>query len=295
MIAPWLKTKGAIHAGEFSFDDCSIVCSVRSENLATAPKGPHGRGEQICGGGLSARCRAAPRREKLEFRFRAPLHLLTVCDQGIRSDGDTFVEGLPRSRLRDARRKLTFVPAGHAYHEWQQPRVLTRIVYFYFDPARMPAPAEASAAPVPLAPRLFFDDIALIDTALKLMRLIEHAGAECGPYFGALGSVLAHELVRLNAGAASIEARVLGRARRLATTPRRRRCLQPSLPKGRDVTWDSSESPLAVTSGCSVIRRAPDFIDIAVMGCYCRKGSALTWRLRSPTKPAWWASALHMT
>jgi len=160
--------------------------------------------------GLAAEVVQATRREKLEFRFRAPLHLLTVCDQGIRSDGDTFVEGLPRSRLRDARRKLTFVPAGHAYHEWQQPRVLTRIVYFYFDPARMPAPAEASAAPVPLAPRLFFDDTALIDTALKLMRLIEHAGAECGPYFGALGSVLAHELVRLNAGAASIEAHVRG-------------------------------------------------------------------------------------
>jgi len=50
----------------------------------------------------------------LEFRFRAPLHLLTVCEQAIRSDGDTFVEGLPRSRLRDARRKLTFVPVGHA-------------------------------------------------------------------------------------------------------------------------------------------------------------------------------------
>jgi len=42
------------------------------------------------------------------------------------------------------------------------------------------------------------------------MRLIEHAGAECGPYFDALGSVLARELVRLNAGAASIETHVRG-------------------------------------------------------------------------------------
>jgi AraC family transcriptional regulator len=49
-----------------------------------------------------------------------------------------------------------------------------------------------------------------MDTAFKLMRLIEHSGADCGPYFGALGSVLAHELVRLNAGAAPIEARVRG-------------------------------------------------------------------------------------
>jgi AraC family transcriptional regulator len=55
----------------------------------------------------------ATMREKIEFRFRAPLHLLAVCDQGMRSDGDTFVEGLPRSSLRDVTRKLTFVPAGH--------------------------------------------------------------------------------------------------------------------------------------------------------------------------------------
>jgi AraC family transcriptional regulator len=161
-------------------------------------------------GGIAAEIVQATRREKLEIRFRAPLHLLTVCDQGVRSDGDTFVEGLPRSRLRDARRKLTFVPAGHEYHEWQEPRLLTRIVYFYFDPANMPTPFGAIAAPLPLAPRLFFEDAALADTARKLMRLIEHAGADSGPYFGALGVVLAHELVRFNAGAASIEARVRG-------------------------------------------------------------------------------------
>jgi AraC family transcriptional regulator len=164
----------------------------------------------VAWGGIAAEIVQATRREKLEFRFRAPLHLLTVCDQGMRSDGDTFVEGLPRSRLRDVRRKLTFVPAGHAYHEWQEPRVLTRIVYFYFDPARMPTHAEAAATPAALAPRLFFEDAALADTALKLMRLIEQAGPESGPYFGALGIVLAHELVRLNAGAASVEARVRG-------------------------------------------------------------------------------------
>src|ERR1700694_675972 len=38
-----------------------------------------------------------------------------------------------------------------------------------------------------------------------------------------------------------------------------------------------------------------DFVDIVVMGRYCRKGSALTSGLRSPTKPAWWTPALPMT
>ena len=51
--------------------------------------------------------------ESIEYRFRAARHLLAVCEQGARSDGDTFVEGLPKSSLRDLKKKLTFVPAGH--------------------------------------------------------------------------------------------------------------------------------------------------------------------------------------
>jgi AraC family transcriptional regulator len=150
--------------------------------------------------GLTAEVVQATRREKMEFRFRAALHLLAICDQGSRSDGDTYVEGLPRSSLRDVRRKLTFVPAGHEYCEWQEPRVLTRVVFFYFDPAKMPTHTEAGVAPATLAPRLFFEDAALSDTALKLKSLIESARSDSNPYFEALGSVLAHELVRLNAG-----------------------------------------------------------------------------------------------
>jgi len=160
-------------------------------------------------GGIAAEIVQATRREKLEFRFRAPLHLLAICERGMRSDGDTFVEGLPRSRLRDVRRKLTFVPAGHRYHEWLDPLVLTRVVYFYFDPARMPASASVGAAAT-LAPRLFFEDAALSNTALKLVRLIEHSGADSGSYFEALGIVLAHELVRFNGGAAPVDVPVRG-------------------------------------------------------------------------------------
>jgi AraC family transcriptional regulator len=160
--------------------------------------------------GMAAEIVQATRRERMELRFHAPVHLLAVCDQGMRSEGDTFVEGLPRSKLQDVKRKLTFVPAGHEYHEWQEPRVLTRIVFFYFDPAKMPTQPESGVAPAPLAPRLFFEDATLSDTALKLKMLIESAGSDSSRYFEALGLVLAHELVRLNAGAPRIEAPVRG-------------------------------------------------------------------------------------
>jgi len=48
------------------------------------------------------------------------VHLLAVCEEGERREGETFVEGLPRSTLRDLRRKLTLVPAGHAYRDWHE-------------------------------------------------------------------------------------------------------------------------------------------------------------------------------
>jgi AraC family transcriptional regulator len=158
--------------------------------------------------GMAAEIVHATRRERMEFRFRGTRHLLVLCEQGVRSDGDTFVEGLPRSTQRDVTRKLTFVPAGRTYQEWHEPRVLTRIVYFYFDPASLPVPAEAAVAP--LAPRLLFEDTTLFDTALKLRRLIETTGADNSPYFEALGTVLAHELARTNSGTQRSEAPAKG-------------------------------------------------------------------------------------
>ena len=149
--------------------------------------------------GMAAEIVQATRSEKMEFRFRAPLHLLAVHEQGIRRDGVTFVDGLPRSTLRDVRRKLTFVPAGHVYHdEWLEARVLTSVLYF--DPAKMPMHHEADVAPATLEARLFFEDATLSDTAFKLKRLIEHTGADSSRYLEALGAVLAHELIRLNDG-----------------------------------------------------------------------------------------------
>ena len=51
--------------------------------------------------GMAAEIVQATRREKIECRLRAPFHLLVVYEQGARLDGETFVEGLPRSTLRD--------------------------------------------------------------------------------------------------------------------------------------------------------------------------------------------------
>src|SRR5262249_13814204 len=73
---------------------------------------------------------------------------------------------------RDVKHKLAFVPAGHEYREWQEPRTRGRIVYFYFDPAKMPIDPGAGPPGAPLAPRVFFADKALWGTAVKLGRVI---------------------------------------------------------------------------------------------------------------------------
>jgi AraC family transcriptional regulator len=134
--------------------------------------------------------------DKVEFRFRSPCHLLLVYEEGVRDEGETRLGDLPLSTLRTLRRKLTFVPAGHDYREWQRPRVRSRIICFYFDPAKMPIHADASTGP--LAPRLLFENNALWETASKLAAAIED-GATPDSYCQALGVVVAHELLRNHA------------------------------------------------------------------------------------------------
>jgi len=160
--------------------------------------------------GMTAEVVQATRSERTEYRYNGPRHLLAVYEQGERREGETLVEGLPRSTLRDFKRKLIFVPAGHEYSDWQEPRALTRVVYFYFDPAKMPTLPQTDVAGATLSPRLFFEDTTLWDTAVKLRKQIESAAADNRLYFEALGVVLAHELVRLNAGIRPVEAPVRG-------------------------------------------------------------------------------------
>jgi AraC family transcriptional regulator len=146
--------------------------------------------------GLGAEIVQTIRQERIDIRFRAPVSLLVVVEEGVRAAGESSVEGLPRSTLRDLRRKLTFVPAGHSYHEWHQPSLPSRVIYFYFDPAKVLFDLEPGDSDVLHAPRLFFEDTALWQTALKLGRLLDAPDANSRLCLEALGIILAHELVR---------------------------------------------------------------------------------------------------
>lgn len=154
--------------------------------------------------GMAAEIVQATSHKRVEFHFRAPVHLLVVYEHGARRDGETFVEGLSHSTLRDFSRKLTFVPASREYREWQEPRTLARLMHVYFDPAklrqRLEPGVEADTAGVSFAARLFFEDATLLETALKLKGSLEGPACENRQYLEALGVVLVHELIRAYRG-----------------------------------------------------------------------------------------------
>jgi AraC family transcriptional regulator len=160
--------------------------------------------------GMAAEIVQATRSDRIESRFCAPVHLLAVYERGMRHEGETFVEGLPGSTLRDFRRKLVFVPAGHKYRDWQEPRIRTRVAYFYFDPPTLAINADLNATELPFSPRLFFEDNGLWDVALRLTALIEGGGSVHRLYVEALGVLMAHELIRLHSGEPAAKPEVRG-------------------------------------------------------------------------------------
>jgi AraC family transcriptional regulator len=155
--------------------------------------------------GLSVERVLALQHSPLEYRFRAPCHLLIVVERGERYDGETFVEGLPRSTLRDFTHKLSLVPAGHEFRAWTRPRVLPRVTFFYIDPRGPLADPALRFGEIEFKPRLFFYDRDLWETALKLKSQVENSGSMPRLYAEALGIALTHELVRINSGAARRE------------------------------------------------------------------------------------------
>jgi AraC family transcriptional regulator len=160
--------------------------------------------------GMTVEILEARRRGRVDYHFCAPFHLLAVYERGARHDGCTVIEGLPKSNLQDCSRKLVFVPAGHRYHDWHEPRTLSRVVFFYIDPTHLAMSPHSGFSSPSLAPRLFFEDRPLMETALKLAALIETGSSDHRTYFEALGVVLAYELARVNLARQEAEARVNG-------------------------------------------------------------------------------------
>lgn len=164
----------------------------------------------VTGHGMAAESVRSTSRGKIQHHYRAPMHMLVMYEKGERRDGETFVEGLPRSALRNLERKLTFVPAGREFHDWHEARgSQMRLMYFYFEPERLKALSKRGIADLSDAPRLLFEDETLWNTALKLKTFVESSAAD-PVYFGSLGTLLMHEVVRFACGMPSIQPQLQG-------------------------------------------------------------------------------------
>jgi AraC family transcriptional regulator len=140
--------------------------------------------------------------DRFELRLRAPFHTLVFYEKGGRRDGETTVDGLPPSRLRDVTNKLTFVPADHEYRDSYAGGESVRLVLFYIDEAVL---SRANAAREKLGPLMFFDDVSLKGTAAKLKAALDVSGSEPKVYLEALALVLSHELAQFKAQPAARE------------------------------------------------------------------------------------------
>src|SRR5271169_132452 len=157
------------------------------------------RGRKAAWAGIRGDTVEITRLERFEYGVRSPFHILIASERAERADGETVVEGFQKSTQREFSRKLSFIPAGHCFHGWHDPRVLTRCTYLYIDPAGPLVDPELRFSEIEFLPRLFFFDRDIWETALKLKTQVENPGSS--GYAEALGLVLAHELVKLHRGA----------------------------------------------------------------------------------------------
>ena len=189
------------------WSDRDLTLSRNARGQSLVRKAEHDRSLEISPANIVTRRQAAWQgtrveivqcvtQDRIEFRFQAPCHLLLVYEEGVRDSGETTIGDLTRSNLRTMRRKLTFVPAGLDYREWHQPSVRARIICFYFDAPGVPIPPNGHPVAAPLAPRLFFENNMVWETAVRLAAAIEDGANQ--RYSEALGLVIAHELLRTN-------------------------------------------------------------------------------------------------
>src|SRR5260221_10177667 len=144
--------KGMSNVGDSRSDFCSSppsIVDISPPDIA--------RRRQTTWGAIQADNVRITRRETFEYGFQARRHLLIAYERAERDDGETLIEGLPKSTLREFISKLSLVPAGHRFYGWQKPRVLTRVTYFYIDLQDRVDPRSGITCPT-ISPRLFFFD-----------------------------------------------------------------------------------------------------------------------------------------
>jgi AraC family transcriptional regulator len=131
-----------------------------------------------------------------EFSFRSSQHYLALLN-AYRKDGETTVDDLPRSTLRDGRGKLIFIPAGCRLQGWAQPGTMpVAFTAAYLDPAMCP---QLDAREHQLYPMLHFEHPLLVQMMLQLNRILSQPEMYSRIYADSLTVIILSEIFSLQA------------------------------------------------------------------------------------------------
>jgi len=134
------------------------------------------------------------------YGIRPTRHLFIFVERAARRDGETRLEGLAPSTLRNFSRTICVVPAGHLLEGWHVPRIRTKVTHFFIDVDWPFLDPELHSVAAQLRPQLFLDSASIEATAGKLKALIGSNDPGDRIYAESLCAVLQYELFRLACG-----------------------------------------------------------------------------------------------
>jgi len=148
-----------------------------------------------------------PRPQPHDFVLQSGHHYLALLD-ACRKDGETTVDDLPRSTLRDARGKLIFVPGGCRMQGWAQPGNLpVAFTATYLDPETC---SRLEGGGRQLHPILHFENVLLLQMMRHLERILARPESYPRVYVESFAILLLTEVMSLQDGPLPQERRAKG-------------------------------------------------------------------------------------
>ena len=184
-------------SGEPECASASIAGSLRRPSIVEISPPDIARRRLANWGAIQADAVKVTRRETFEYGFQARRHLLIAYERAERDDGETVIEGLPKSTLARVQLQAQLRACRTSVLRMADAAGADARHLFLYRFAQSAARSGIRHRCPTISPRLFFFDQAVWDTALKLKAEVGNSDPGSRQYAEALSLVLMHELIRL--------------------------------------------------------------------------------------------------
>lgn len=148
--------------------------------------------------------------EPYDFAYRGDGHYLALHDI-VRSEGESFVEGVRQEHVKDIRSKMTFIPADCTVSGWTAPlQRRNSFLVLYLDPKKLARQVAKNGQCEDFAPAMYFENPALLATLSKLDALMREQALPDPLYAESLGLLASIELYRVLGAAKAPQASKTG-------------------------------------------------------------------------------------